>query len=360
MLRDVGVRTKLLAVLAIPTVLLVVLTALLVGGQVTAAGRAGQVNALTDVAVQVNRVVHSLQEERSATLGYLQAPDATGAARIAGQRQFTDQQLRRLRALVADSPVEQMADAVGTAVARSAAAHAELGSARKSVDAGRYFATEADVFYTKVIRADLDLPGVIASSGTPELAQRLQAYSALSSAIEYAAHERDLVEVALLRGTLTEADFALSSALVAQQRQALQDFQRDAPSLFFARLDNALAKSEVFEIDQVRRALPDLLKGRDPAVGRSVGWVDAANSRIAPMTSSETAVVADIATVAAATQNSQERRSLRAGRRLAAGPGSGPACWLSASPAGSPGRCAASRSPPVRSVPSCRRWSSGC
>ena len=72
MLRDAGVRTKLLAVLAIPTVLLIVVTALLVAGQVSAARRAGQVNALTDVAIQVNRVVHSLQEERSATLGYLQ------------------------------------------------------------------------------------------------------------------------------------------------------------------------------------------------------------------------------------------------------------------------------------------------
>ena len=174
--------------------------------------------------------MHSLQEERSATLAHLQEPAAAGKSpRMVGQRQYTNQQLRKLGKLVADSPVEQMSDAVGAAVARSTAAHAELGAARKSVDAGRFFATEADVFYTKVIRADLDLPGVIAASGTTELAQRLQAYPALSSAIEYAAHERDLVEVALLRGTLTEADFALSSALVAQQRQALQDFQRDAP-----------------------------------------------------------------------------------------------------------------------------------
>ena len=84
MLRDAGVRTKLLAVLAIPTLLLVVVTSLLVGGQVTAARRAGQVNALTDVAIQVNRVVHSLQEERSATLGYLQDPSSGTAARMTG------------------------------------------------------------------------------------------------------------------------------------------------------------------------------------------------------------------------------------------------------------------------------------
>ena len=168
-----------------------------------------------------------------------------------------------------------MSDAVQAAVGLSAAGHGELKSARASIDRQRFYATEADVFYGKIIRVDLDLPGVIASSGTPELAQRLQAYGAISSAIEYAAHERDLVEVGLLRGTLTEADFAQSAALVAQQRQSLQDFQRNAPATAFHRLDNALAKSEVADIDQVRRSLPDLLKGNDPDYGGSVVWVGA-------------------------------------------------------------------------------------
>ena len=309
MLRDAGVRTKLLAVLAIPTVLLLVVTGVLVGSQVKAAGRAGQVHALTDVAIQVNRVVHSLQEERSATLRYLQDGGSGARSEMLGQRQYSNQQLRTLRGLVADSPVDQMSQAVQVAVGRSTAAHEELASARRSVDAGRFFATEADVFYTRVIRTDLDLPGVVASSGTTELAQLLQAYQALSSGIEYSSHERDLVEVALVRGTLTEADFAQTSALTAQQRQALQDFQRNAP-LAFPRLDNALAKSEVFEIDQVRRDLPDLLKGQDPDIGRSVEWVTAANSRIGPMTASETSLVSDIATVAEDTQTSQEQTAL--------------------------------------------------
>jgi signal transduction histidine kinase len=310
MLRDAGVRTKLLAVLAIPTVLLIVVTTLLVGGQFTAARQAGQVNGMTDVAVQVNRVVHSLQEERSATLRYLQDPTSSTQAAMDGQRQFTNQQLRQLDKTVASSPVDQMSAAVQTAVGLSVSGHGGLPSARASIDHQRFFATEADVFYSKTIRVDLDLPGVIASSGTPELAQRLQAYGAISSAIEYAAHERDLVEVGLLRGTLTEADFAQSAALVAQQRQSLQDFQRNAPADGFHRLDDGLAKSEVTEIDQVRRSLPDLLKGKDPDFGGSVIWVGAANSRISPMTAAETGLVADIATAANATQNAQEQRAL--------------------------------------------------
>ena len=118
------------------------------------------------------------------------------------------------------------------------------------MDAGRFFATESDVFYTRIIRTDLDLPGVVASSGTPALAERLQAYGAVSTAIEYAAHERDLVEIALLRGSITESDFGQTSALVAQQRQALADFQRSATPAAYHRLDNALAKAQNSLIDR--------------------------------------------------------------------------------------------------------------
>jgi hypothetical protein len=202
MLRDAGVRTKLLAVLAIPTLLLVVVTGLLVDGQVAGARRAGQINALTEVAVQVNTVVHSLQEERSITLNYLQAPSAAAKARVKAQRHFTDRQLSELRKLVAASPVDQMSEAVRAAVARSSSSHSELRGARASVDAGRFFATETDVFYTRVIRTDLELPGVLAATGTADLGSILKAYQSLSRTIEFASHERDLVEQALTTGAL--------------------------------------------------------------------------------------------------------------------------------------------------------------
>ena len=201
MLRDAGVRTKLLAVLAIPTLLLVVVTGLLVAGQVGEARRAGQINALTEVAVQVNTVVHSLQEERSITLSHLQPPTSgergPGASR---QRQFTDRQLRELRKLVAASPVDEMSEAVRRRSLGPAAVHGELPGARASVDAGRFFATETDVFYSKVIRTDLDLPGVLATTGTRRPGLRpSRPTSRCPAAIEYASHERDLVELGARR-----------------------------------------------------------------------------------------------------------------------------------------------------------------
>ena len=91
-------------------------------------------------------------------------------------------------------------------------------------------AGETDAAYGRIISNDLQLPGAIAASASPELAQRLQALVALSTAIESASHERDLIELALPRGTITEAEFGPGEALIAQQGQSLQDFQRSARS----------------------------------------------------------------------------------------------------------------------------------
>ena len=310
MLRDAGVRTKLLAVLAIPTLLLVAVTSLLVGGQVAEARRAGQINALTEVAVQVNTVVHSLQEERSVTLNHLRSPSAGTERSMRSQRRFTDQQLRELGKLVAASPVDEMSPAVRASVARSASVHGELTAARASIDAGRFFATETDVFYGRVIRTDLELPGVLATDGTADLGETLEAYQALSRTIEFASHERDLVQLALDSGAINEAGFAQASALVAQQRDALQDFQGAASPQTFARLDEDLAGAQNYEIDQVRRDLPDLLRGREPALGAATQWVTAANTRISPMTTAESELVDQIADAAITTQLGQERRAL--------------------------------------------------
>ncbi|MCY7372207.1 MAG: nitrate- and nitrite sensing domain-containing protein, partial [Spirochaetaceae bacterium] len=310
MLRDAGVRTKLLAVLALPTVLLLVVTAILVGGQAAQARRAGQVRVLADVAASVNAVVHGLQRERSATLRRLEQPGPVHQAEMQAARTATDTLVVGLDQLVDESSLDGATEAVRSSLARSAAAHAELTGARASIDAERFFATETDVFYAKVIRADLELPGRIAGSGTPELAADLQAFAALSSAIEYASHERDVVEIALLAGSLNEAEFAQTSALLAQQRQSLLDFQGSAAPPVFSRLDAKLAQADNYEIDQVRRALSDLLRGQRPDRAGATAWVGAADSRIRAMTATEAGLVADIGNAASATQLGQERRSL--------------------------------------------------
>ena len=272
MLRDVGVRTKLLAVLAIPTVLLVVVTALLVGGQVSAARRAGP-------GERADRRRHPGQPRRAQPPGGAQR-DPRLPAGHQRRRQGPDGGPAPVHqpaadaacaTLVADSHVEQMSDAVRTAVGRSAAAHDELPSARRSVDAGRFFATEADVFYTKTIRTDLDLP---------ERRRHLR-------------HHRAGPAAAGLRGALQRHRVRRPRARPGRGRPAARHPDRGRlrprrgpgrpaapgacrtssgtrPPTSSPGSTTPSPSPQVFEIDQVRRELPDLLKGQDPDIGGSV------------------------------------------------------------------------------------------
>ena len=187
MLRDAGVRGKLFAVLAIPTVLLVVASGWLVGGQVQAARQAGQIEAVTDVALQLNRVVHSLQLERTVTLDYLQGvtrrrPQRRAGAAAVHELPAPDPATRRSPPL----PSNTMSASIQAAAARSAKAHTELASVRKSIDPGT-FAVGRDG--RRVRQDDRQRPSAAGRDrrvGVPELAQRLQAEQALSTTIESA------------------------------------------------------------------------------------------------------------------------------------------------------------------------------
>ena len=311
MLRDAGVRTKLLAVLAIPTLLLILVTGVLVAGQLAAAREAGLMQELTRVTIQANRVVHALQEERNATLVHLQAPTSATRNDMQGRRDFTDAQIRRLNLMVGTLDIEALPDALKAAPARSFANHAEIAGARKSIDEGRFYATEADVFYSRVIRADLALPGVLATtSSEPELGRRLIAYTSVADMVEYASHERDLVQGALLAGRLYEGEYAQISAYIAQQRQSLQDFQAKAPEKFFRQLDEELATADNRTIDNIRRDMTGLLAGGEPDLGAAAEWSSAANARILAMTETETAVLTDVAVEARKIEQAERDHSL--------------------------------------------------
>ena len=77
------------------------------------------------------------------------------------------------------------------------------------------------------------------------------------------------------------------SALIAQQSQSLQDFQRSAPIQLYVALDTELAAADTTQLDKSRGTSADFLKGRAPDFDGSVDWQKAANPRIASMVTTE-------------------------------------------------------------------------
>ena len=74
---------------------------------------------------------------------------------------------------------------------------------------------------------------------------------------------------------MNEATFAQASALVAQQREALQDFQGAAPATSFAQLDERAGRvPRTTRSTRSGATCTELLKRPEPDVGGAATWVD--------------------------------------------------------------------------------------
>ena len=99
------------------------------------------------------------------------------------------------------------------------------------------------------------------------------------------------------------------SALIAQQGQSLQDFQRSAPTQLYVSLDGELQAADNVQLTKSRGHLSAFLKGRAPDFEASVAWQKAANPRIVSMVATEGKLVADIARVATNIENSERLKA---------------------------------------------------
>jgi hypothetical protein len=95
MLGDLGIRSKLLGLIALPTLLLLVLSSAVVWDSRRSAADADGVRELTATSLLVNRVVHALQEERRLTLEVSDGLPLRAGAHLG--RRDTDVAVRGLR-----------------------------------------------------------------------------------------------------------------------------------------------------------------------------------------------------------------------------------------------------------------------
>ena len=104
MLRNLGIRYKLFGLVAVPMVLLLAVSLLLVGQARSDAGKASDVATLARYGLRLNNVVQSLQEERAALSSYIYSDqDATRLLRTQTDGYATDAAIDDLRAATTSS-----------------------------------------------------------------------------------------------------------------------------------------------------------------------------------------------------------------------------------------------------------------
>lgn len=220
MLRNIGIRSKILAVLALPVLALLVAATIFSVGAVNDARRAAQIDELASNAASFNQLARGLQAERSLTMAVL-AGDESARPQLEEVRGQVSAGIEGLREMLAGIDVDILDESAAQTFAASAAAHEELDAVRRKVDTGAVSAETVFADYTDIIAAEAAIAaGVAEAVDDEQLATGMRAYTAAERVVDLVAVERDLVTPAVAVGAISPELKSKVTGLAAQREVA--------------------------------------------------------------------------------------------------------------------------------------------
>lgn len=217
MLRNIGIRSKILAVLALPVLVLLLAATVISVGALTDARRAVQVESLAGQAPGLTTLVRGLQAERALSMQVM-AGDTSAEPALQEVRAQVSEGIAMVRAGVGTVELDLLDEAAASGVAASAAAHDDVDVLRRQIDGSALSPTLAYDRYTDVIAADVALPGRIGDAVDDRgLADMLTTYTATEQLAELVTVERDLVAPAVAAGVMSPELQSRVADLIARQ-----------------------------------------------------------------------------------------------------------------------------------------------
>ncbi len=225
MLRRLGIRWKILAVLAVPIAVLTAGALLISFTAVDDSRATRQVANLIAAAEDMRSVVESLQHERYASMRLIQTSQSASdyeaiVNEVEQSRWLTDESLATLDAHTDIIDFDELDPHVFELVAETVEIHGRLEALRPRVDTDAITESAAFASYSDIIRNDAMLAarlGGLIEQRDP--AEFLSAYSTLDLLTEYLKQERELGETVINTADRTERVTEELQTLVALQNE---------------------------------------------------------------------------------------------------------------------------------------------
>jgi signal transduction histidine kinase len=278
MQRNANVGSKLLALIAVPAVVLVAVASMGARERLDQADRSQQTETGARMAASSTDLIHELQLERLLTMRLAHGDDQVTDA-LTEQRAATDQ--------VAQSIGGGAGMGEGTIGQRYEAALGQMqtiADLRSSIDDGSATPEVALDAYSTAIDSLLELNASIASgSGLPELAATLSDTLTLSRAKEARALRSARIEGITVVGEFRNGDYEPLAELQAEEEQQFNRLEESQDSELTTAVRNAMATEEVRDADALMASVMDegVIGGSgDPGVDpqtwqeSATGWLD--------------------------------------------------------------------------------------
>jgi signal transduction histidine kinase len=214
-----SIRSKLVAVLAMPVAAMVVLwivaTWVTLGPGLALLDARGSVDA---VGRPTQELIAALQAERKLAVGYLASEDGDGGP-LAQQYEQTDAAVAELRANAdAGNARSTLTPAGAGRLDELLLEVSTLPRLRDSIEGGGLSPTEALDRYTGIVDAGLTLDRSLIQPSTEDLLREAQALVALTDARELLAREDAILTGAVVAGAFTSADLSQAVQLIGARR----------------------------------------------------------------------------------------------------------------------------------------------
>jgi hypothetical protein len=309
MIRNMQIRSKLIAILLAPLIALTVLAFLGIGGAIGRGVQADRVDKETTFAVNLSQLVHELQRERDRSAGWVASDRGYGG--VVAQRVAVNQALTDFRQDAAglvdfersDSPfLEHAQVAIG--------ALDGLDDERLRIENGELSVARTLEFYSEVIDHLIRVDGEIASATDDRtLVRNVSTFVALARLKEAASRERGFAFAVTSAGAFRPGDFQTFAAMRGEQDTWRAQFDATATAEQADTLDQALQSGDARRVDQLREQLfAGNHVGRVELDART--WYRYATARIDLLRGVEHELATDVSAASAAAQSSANRQAL--------------------------------------------------
>ncbi|QZN85450.1 nitrate- and nitrite sensing domain-containing protein [Cellulomonas sp. C5510] len=222
MLRRLGIRAKVLAVLAVPVLVLLLAAGYIAAQSVAEARTAATVRDIVATLPQYSRAAEALQQER--TLSVQQASDSALGGNLTVSRSATDDAVAALGVALRSVDLSGLDARVADAVKNASNQHTRLIEIRDRVDAGSIPPSLVDSNYTDIVRADNQVPVTVAETlSERSLASRMSAFGAVADTIEQVLRAQPVAAEVIATDGADGAQVRELSSLFAVQDQARDD-----------------------------------------------------------------------------------------------------------------------------------------
>jgi len=292
-LRNWRVARQLIVLVAIPAVLILVLTGLRVTDTMRNAEAYGQVGRLAALGQQVTVLAQAMADERSGAAAFISAGrPAAGLPALRRRYAFTDARATRVRLLLSrlgqGYPAQTQAGA-----AQVLASIAKLPGLRRQVMQSHASALAVITGYTAAAAGLFPVDDSIADlSGNPALITSVQAVGSLSRMIDHASQRQAILSAALAEGRFGPG--ALTALTIAQTQQArdIASFRNSATAEESRALTETLARSPARQAQAVQQRAtaagngalalgPQASQQWSAGMSYTVGWMRHAEQELA-------------------------------------------------------------------------------